>query len=663
VDILRWFQWLVLSFAVGLAVKASADTCVVDRDPSSEWIAAQNERTWAQFGDGFWFDDYDRDERRMQRVSDALSSLPNVNYVDHYIYEFVNGASWSIFRRPVAGRGEAKKEVVIAEEDLPASHVVNRVECNSTQERCVALVSIGGQDATDVWLRQYGAWYRSDYWPSKASGVIDDDGNIWVVAATEESDQTQSGYPRSLIQIDVSGAVETRFQTSSHHVGIQVFELNGKVILQEWLTYSHARFWQVEDGKLYTVPLPSNAIISGFDGVRWYATLRGDWRGFNEGSLVSFRIEGAVATDIQSVFSPTATQTIDTARVAGRKVWLTVLDDVSSRLYVIETDTGHQRELFSHSVGVYLSLRYVDGLGAIVRREGFNVVPTEYEVHPGDGGYQMVRTGQAVEGYNSEGVVTEQYFATSEDGTQIPYFIVRHENDATPRPTVMWVYGGFSASQLPQYLRAAGTLWVEQGGNYVIANIRGGAEYGARWHRGSLRRNKPMAIADANAVADDLVRRELTTPSMLGIRGASNGGLVALAAAVLSPQRYAAVAASAPLTDMLRYPEFGVGMTWIEEYGDPRNPQDSAVLSKYSPLHNAGSEPGSTAYFLTVAANDDRVGPEHARRFASKLECLQLNFNYWEVPEGGHSGHSSYEDYLARQIMMYRFFEHWLTEE
>lgn len=660
---ITWFHVPLIASLYFVPSNSMANECVIDEPSEGAWVSAQNERTWSQYGDGFWLDDFDRDQRRMDRVSASIRSLPTDTYIDHYVQRRRFAASWWITRQRASQTGDnAPEQTLIAERDVPSGAFVNRVECNENIDRCVAIVSMGGQDASSVWLKQYNEWHQADFWPSKSTGVIDANGNIWFTAADSETDQTQSGYPRSFYQIDVTGHTERLFHTSANHIGIQVFELNGQIVLQEWLTYSHTRYWFVHDQQLHALPIQSSAVLRGFDGSRWYATLRDTWRDHSAETLVSFRMDGSIASDVKAVFVPNDSQTIDTVRVTNDRVWLSVLEDVSSRLFVIDA-TGDRQELFASPDIRYITLEYADEDGAIVRTESPVNPPVQYRIQARGDQYQHTEVARALSGFDSDGMVSEQYFATSHDGTLIPYFIVRDEAQQTPQPTVMWLYGGFSMNQVPKYLGPAGGLWVAEGGSYVVANVRGGAEYGAEWHRSALRRNKRLTIEDTIAVADDLVQRGLTSPSMLGLHGASNGGLMALATAAIAPEKFAAVAAAAPLTDMLNFPELGVGATWIEEYGDPKNPQDSAVLRSYSPLHNVTAASPAPAYFISVAANDDRVGPEHARRFAERLDCLGLNFYYWEVTQGGHSGVSNYDDYEARQVMTYQFFERWLKEE
>lgn len=651
---LIWLLVLLPEFALALE-----NQCSVDREPLSDWINQQNERTWRDLGDGFWLDDFDRDERLMDRVSDSRRSLPSLDIIGKDVHRRQYGVSWWIDRQSVDDWlvGRAQFETIIAERDLPDDAYVKSAQCDESRERCVALVSYAGEDANEVWLKQHAEWYKTPNYPSKSTALVADDGSLWFVAAEDSSDQTSSGYPRSLYQVDVTGHSERMFQTAADHVGMQVFSLNDRVILQEWLSYGHARYWFVDQHQLRSLPLPSSAILRGFDGEFWYATLRHDWRNLAAETLFRFKLNGSGVSDITPIFEPSDTQTIDDVQVSPKQLWFSILDNVSSRLFSVDRDTLNRREWLQSDDFQFISIAYSDNQGAIVRRESFIDAPRIYRLSGGNqqpDSVELVR--EATPGFDASGAKVFQYFATSRDGTLIPYFVVTQSDEPDIAPTLMYVYGGFSANQVPSYLGPAGALWVAKGAHYVVVNARGGAEYGADWHRIARRQNKRLTIEDVNAVAESLIDEGWTRPQHLGVRGSSNGGLMAMSAAVEHPDYYAAVAAHAPLADMLNFTSFGVGITWLDEYGDPKNPQDHAVLESYSPLHNVSDAEDTPAYFISVSANDDRVGPEHARRFVSRLACLGHRFYYWELPEGGHNGFSSHSEYVAQQIMMYQFF-------
>ena len=234
-----------------------------------------------------------------------------------------------------------------------------------------------------------------------------------------------------------------------------------------------------------------------------------------------------------------------------------------------------------------------------------------------------------------------QQFARSADGTQVPYFLVTpkgwHEGQA--RPTVLYGYGGFEVSQQPSYSGVVGSEWLAQGGVFVMANIRGGGEFGPGWHQaaqGPSRRQK--SFDDFAAIAQHLIEQQVTTASMLGIEGGSNGGLLVAAVMLQRPELFAAVLCQVPLLDMKRYHRLLAGASWMAEYGDPDKPEDWDAMSRWSPYQNLHAGAKQPAVLLTTSTRDDRVHPGHARKMAARLHELGHRVLYWENTEGGHGG-------------------------
>jgi prolyl oligopeptidase len=244
--------------------------------------------------------------------------------------------------------------------------------------------------------------------------------------------------------------------------------------------------------------------------------------------------------------------------------------------------------------------------------------------------------------FDAEGTSVEQYFTASEDGTQIPYFVVR-PRDAGGARTLLTGYGGFEVSLTPDYLGVIGRGWLERGGTYVLANIRGGGEYGPEWHTQAVKAGRHKVYEDFAAVASDLVRRGVTTPAELVIQGGSNGGLLMGVMLTRYPELFAAVAAQVPLLDMKRYHRLLAGASWTAEYGDPDDPDEWAWISEYSPYHNLRAEPGYPPVLFATSTRDDRVHPGHARKMAARMQDLGHTVHYYENTEGGHGGASNNE--------------------
>ena len=247
---------------------------------------------------------------------------------------------------------------------------------------------------------------------------------------------------------------------------------------------------------------------------------------------------------------------------------------------------------------------------------------------------------QAIRRFDSSQLQVEQKFAKSKDGTRVPYFVVSKKGTQLDgkNPTIIWAYGGFEITHKPSYSPTVGIAWLNTGGVYVLANIRGGGEYGPQWHTSAIKENRQLVYDDFFAVAEDIIQARVTSPQKLGIVGGSNGGLLMGVALTQRPDLYNAIAIQAPLLDMLRYHLLPAGNRWVGEYGNPNDPKMRAVIEKYSPYQNLKPNISYPEAFFMTSTRDDRVNPGHARRMAAKMEEMGIPFLYYENVEGGHGG-------------------------
>ena len=257
----------------------------------------------------------------------------------------------------------------------------------------------------------------------------------------------------------------------------------------------------------------------------------------------------------------------------------------------------------------------------------------------------------------------DQFWATSSDGTKIPYFVVRPKAAKLDGsiPTIMYGYGGFEVAKPPVYIPEMGKIWLERGGAYVIANIRGGGEFGPAWHQAALREKRQLAFDDFAAVARDLEARKITSARRLGIYGRSNGGVLTTVSMTQHPELWNAVVVESPLVDMLRYHKLSAGASWVGEYGNPDVAEDHAFIAKYDGFLNLKPDQKYPEPYITTNTRDDRVHPGHARKFAAKLEALGYPYLYFENTFGGHSNDADPEMnaqrwarhyvYLAQKLM------------
>jgi prolyl oligopeptidase len=266
---------------------------------------------------------------------------------------------------------------------------------------------------------------------------------------------------------------------------------------------------------------------------------------------------------------------------------------------------------------------------------------------------QVVKRAPAF--FDADGLATRQYFATSADGTRVPYFVVSREDAAGPRPTLLTGYGGYEISLTPSYSGTLGRGWLERGGTYAVANIRGGGEYGTRWHLSAMRENRVRVYEDFAAVARDLVERGITAPKLLGIQGGSNGGLLMGVMLTRYPELFGAIVAQVPVLDMRRYHRLLAGASWMAEYGDPDDPADWAYLRDYSPYHNVHSGRSYPPLLLITSTRDDRVHPAHARKMVARMREAGHEVHYYENIEGGHGAAADNEQLAFKWALVYEF--------
>ena len=266
---------------------------------------------------------------------------------------------------------------------------------------------------------------------------------------------------------------------------------------------------------------------------------------------------------------------------------------------------------------------------------------------------------QAPSRFDADAMSIEQHFVNSDDGTRIPYFVVGTADALAAtdgsRPTLLSGYGGFEVPRLAAYSAVIGQSWMADGGVYVLANIRGGGEYGPAWHRAGLRDQRRRVYEDFEAVARDLIDRGVTSPARLGISGGSNGGLLVGNMYVRTPELFGAVVCQVPLLDMQRYHLLLAGASWMAEYGDPDDPADWAYLQGYSPYHLVDLDGEYPPILLTTSTRDDRVHPGHARKMAARLDAAGKDVTYWENIEGGHGGAADAGQQATMQALIFTF--------
>ena len=421
-----------------------------------------------------------------------------------------------------------------------------------------------------------------------------------------------------------------------------------------------------EDGSTVPLPLPEDAefeaVLNGLVIAKLNSALETTGGTEEPGALVAWSLQSVLDGSDPApfaVFRPSDTQAIEEVAASETKLWVKVLDDVSGKLIELSPGqsgwTARDMELPANST---VQIAETSGTGdtAFVTVESMLTPPTLYAV-PSEG--EAVAIASEPAQFDASKFTVEQKFATSKDGTKVPYYLVRPKDAQGPLPTLIHAYGGFRAAQTPKYLTAEpyrsgplGLFWVESGNAYVLANIRGGGEYGPRWHEDALREKRQNSFDDFHAVADDLVASRLTTPGHIAASGRSNGGVLVGAVANQRPDLYGAIISGSPLIDMRRYNKLLAGASWMAEYGNPDVPEDWAFMKEWSPYQNMSDGPDVPAAFYYLSTLDDRVHPGHARKAAAKHEAYGQTFYYHEYREGGHSVGSDHEEDAKRAALL-----------
>jgi len=625
-----------------------------------DWVKEQNGKSLTPLkADPRYQKNYDS----ILEVLDATDRIPMGTLRHGFVYNFWQDAAnpKGIWRRTsVADYQNARPnwEVLLDVDALAKSEKENWVfkgaECSPGEVRCLIQLSRGGGDA--VVIREYDLKAKSLASDGFAvpeaktdASYLDDD---TVLFATAKDGETTSGYARIVKQWrrgEPLASAKTLYEGETSDVGaspatFHTRQGNAGLVIR-WVSAFEADYFALDNGALKKLPLPRSADMKGlFDGA-WIVLLRepltANGVSLPKGALVAFRdVEAggqAGRTEPQVIFAPTARQSIESVGIGRDKIYAAITSNVIGAVHVFTTDGNSWSQKILPLPG--------QGSADIVSNNDFGpevlfsfqnyLTPTTLYF---DGGNDQPRPIKSLPArFDSSNLVTEQFEATSKDGTKIPYFVTGPKNLNGPAPTILYGYGGFEVSLTPSYSANFGRLWLSHGGIYVVANIRGGGEFGPAWHDAALKTKRQKAFDDFEAVAADLARRGLTTPKQLGIMGGSNGGLLVSTVMVQRPELFGAVVCQVPLIDMIAYSHIGAGASWIGEYGDPAKPEERDTILTYSPYQNVKPGVSYPPVFFVTATSDDRVTPVHARKMAAKMMAQGHQVLFYENTDGGHA--------------------------
>ena len=542
-------------------------------------------------------------------------------------------------------------------------------------ERCLLRLSEGGSDASRV--REFDVATRSfvpggfELEPSKSSLEWLDADQVLLADALQQDSRTISGYPRRVLiwkRGTPPGAAASLYQVERQDVSARAAVIHDGETRHVLLFRAKGFFTQevsyLQDGRPVKLPIPQDAIFQDLFQDHALIINRQPVAGFEAGSLLALPLRKLLSgkAEYMRVLAPGPTQAIRGASRGLDYVYVSLLEQAQSkllRLRVERTATGavwKQEALPLEGMG-NLALASVDedSNRLLISYEDF-LTPTVLYALEGKAA-ERTRAFQLPPRFDAAGLIVRQDMATSPDGTRIPYFLVHRQGLSLTgkNPTLLYGYGGFEVPMVPRYLAVVGKLWLERGGVYALANIRGGGEFGPAWHQAALGKNREKAFEDFTAVARALIERKVTSPGHLGIQGGSNGGLLVGAAFTRNPELFAAVLCEVPLLDMLRYHKLLAGQSWMAEYGDPDDPELAAVLGRYSPFHNVRPKQSYPEVFFVTSTRDDRVHPGHARRMAARLAEQKHPFLYYENTEGGHSASANLLQQAERNALEYSY--------
>lgn len=549
------------------------------------------------------------------------------------------------------------------------------------EERCIISLSDGGEDA--VTLREFDL-AKSAFVDGGFSLLRGKQDVAWLDADTlllarewEPGEMTRSGYAFVVKRIKrgqpLDAAVEV-YRGSADDVGVSPISLSDGAghrvaLIQRALSIFEFEYFLLGPKGPAKLHMPMKAdVLTLLDG-RLIVSLHEDWKRAGQptlpqGSLVSLEL-AALSADPQHlepdlIYAPTAREAFVEAGATRGHLLVHSLDNVNGRAYCYTPAPNNRwsrRQLeLPNNVSVNVIDTDLHSEQAFVQVTGFLTPPRLMRADLGLGTLTTTKTLPTK--FDASRDVVEQFEATSKDGTKIPYFIVHPvamKMDGST-PMILNAYGGFLDAQTPTYSAELGKLWLERGGAFVLANIRGGGEFGPAWHEAGLKTHRQRIYDDFAAVGEDLIAKGFTSSAHLGIMGGSNGGLLMGVEFIQHPQLWRAVDIQVPLLDMLRYEQIAAGSSWVAEYGSVSIPTERAFLASISPYNNLQPGVKYPEALIWSTTKDDRVGPQHARKFAAKLAAMGVPYLYFEVIEGGHGAGATPDERAKMHAREYTYF-------
>jgi prolyl oligopeptidase len=655
----------------------------VEGERALTWVREQNARSLPTL---------ENDPRFPQLLADATAlansrdRLPLGGIFEGHYYNFWQDESHvrGIYRRaPVetfARDGNPQWETVLDIDAIAAAENANWVfkgiDCLEGTTLCLVSLSDGGKDATTY--REYDMATRSFVrngfvLPEAKSGVTWLDRNTLIVATdwgpeNGAATMTESGYPfvvkRWTRGTPLSSATEV-MRGQATDVGmfggvLQDTDGTRTPIAVRATTFFESTSYRLDGAQPQQINLPSKASIVGAYQGYLIATLQEAWRGNPQGALIAYPLSETASENpnVTVLFAPNQRQSIEGVSITRDAILVAGYENVRGRLLRIARNANAWSTTTialpeNGSVGIAGSSPTESQAFAVF--EDFLTPSTLYALDSNATRARALRSLPAQ--FDASPYVSEQYEAVSRDGTRVPYFVLRRRDAPFngENPTLLYAYGGFQVSYTPAYSPNVGKLWLDRGGVYVLANIRGGGEFGPAWHQAGLRTHRQVIYDDFYAVERDLVERRITSPRRLGIMGGSNGGLLMGVMLNQHPEMINAAVVQVPLLDMLRYDQLLAGASWVDEYGSPSNPEERAFLETITPYQNLRRRDDFPVPFVVTSTKDDRVHPGHARKYVARMQELGMPVLYYENIDGGHAAAANLNEAARRRSLEYTY--------
>jgi prolyl oligopeptidase len=667
----------------------------VEGEHALAWVKARNAESQAELADSPGFAEL-RDD--LQAILEADDRIPFVVKRGEHFYNFWQDRDHprGLWRRTTLAeyrKARPEWEVLIDLDALNAergenwvwhgAHCLRPATPDEPWRHCLVSLSRGGADA-DV-TREFDLvekrWVENGFYRPEAKGGLGwiDRDTVYAYTDFGEGSMTSSGYPR-IIKLWRRGTplaqAETIFEAEHDDMAAGAAHDPTPGFQRDFVNrarafYDNELYLREADGTLRRIEVPNSAHKQVHR--EWLLIeLRETWEVGDTthpaGALLIADFDAFMRgeRDLRVLFTPTERTSLSDVTWTRHHLILNVLDDVKHRLYVLTPGAGQWQPVPLTGVPTLgsVSVNAVDD----EESDDEDVIVSDYltptTLLHGQVGETLETLKQAPALFDAEGLEVTQHFATSRDGTPIPYFqVARHDLEPNgEHPTLLYGYGGFEVPLLPGYSPGVGRAWLTRGGVYVVANIRGGGEYGPRWHQAALREKRHKAFEDFAAVAEDLIARGVTSPRRLGIQGGSNGGLLVGNMLTRYPQLLGAVVCQVPLLDMRRYHKLLAGASWMAEYGDPGS-DDWAFLRDVSPYHNLDPGADYPPTLLMTSTRDDRVHPGHARKMMARMREQGHQALYYENVEGGHGGAADNRQRAHMQALTFSFLSQTLLSD